>query len=66
MSASNYVIQIADKSFCPTCTKNLHLLCRIDGTTRAPWFYICFDCKVVAEVGKGIVNQSEEPHSYVS
>jgi hypothetical protein len=53
---SNYVIQKAEKSFCPGCHESVTLLCQRDGkTTGHPWFYICFDCKMIAEVGKGPV-----------
>lgn len=53
-----YVIQKAEKSFCPKCNKSVDLLCRKDGDNENfPWFYICFDCKLVAEVGRGEVER---------
>jgi hypothetical protein len=52
-SQSNYVLQPDKKSFCPYCQADVVLLCREDGNNRKPWFYICFICKVVMEVGKG-------------
>lgn len=54
---STYVLQLDDSSFCPCCGKPVRLLCREDGKNGegAPWFYICFDCQEVAEVGEGKV-----------
>jgi hypothetical protein len=54
-SSDHYVIQRDEKSFCPKCHKPVDLLCRTDGSIRAPWFYICWGCQFVAEVGKGEV-----------
>jgi hypothetical protein len=52
-----YVLQLDEKSFCPKCGKNVELLCESNSfkKTLGPWFYICFDCRLVAEVGKGEV-----------
>ena len=50
---SKYIIQAAEKSFCPICHSTTTLLCRKDGNNKHPWFYICFVCKTVLQVGKG-------------
>ncbi len=52
---SKYIMQGDDKSFCPICGCNVVLLCRADGNTKKPWFYICFVCKMAFEVGVGPV-----------
>ena len=52
-SNSTYVLQDASKTRCPDCQEYVKLLCREDGSRRWPWFYICFNCSFITEVGKG-------------
>jgi uncharacterized protein with PIN domain len=61
-SASSYVLQYDEKSYCPKCGNNVELLCekldtRLESTTKklGAWFYVCFDCRLIAQVGKGEV-----------
>ena len=54
---SNYILQKCNKSFCPNCNSNVHLLTSRDGRKGAS-FYICFNCHYVAEVGVGPVNNA--------
>jgi len=42
-----------EKSFCPHCSRNVELLC--SDAKNSPMFYICWDCKLIAEVGIGEV-----------
>ena len=57
---SRYVLQHAEKSICPKCQKYLELLCHEwAGPRRERAFYICFDCRVVYEVGKGEVRRED-------
>lgn len=62
--ASNYILQKTTKSFCPKCHKNVDLLCTDEEMLPAlkhnHWFYICWNCKLVAEVGKGEVFRDEK------
>jgi hypothetical protein len=51
---SKYVLTKTDKSYCSTCHKGLLTLLSCD-TNRGPWFYICFACEKVTQVGKGPV-----------
>lgn len=57
---SNYVLQLDEKSFCPQCEKPVDLLCDNEGNVRKPWFYICWACKTVAQVGVGPVGREGE------
>jgi hypothetical protein len=50
---SSYVVQSAKKSFCIRCHIPVCLLCKENGNNKEPWFYICFACKTVYQVGKG-------------
>lgn len=56
---SNYILQKADKSHCPGCKKYVDLLCTdepmLEALKRKHWFYICWNCKRVFELGKGEV-----------
>jgi len=49
---SKYIVQRTEKSHCPKCGRYVWLLCREDRRIDEPWFYICFICEFVAEVGK--------------
>lgn len=53
---NKYIIQLADKSYCPECKQNVKLLI-YDGimNIEGPMFYICFKCSKVYEVGIGEV-----------
>lgn len=59
MPKSKYIIQEALNTKCPTCQKPVDLLCMADGNNRRPWFYICWNCTFIAELGKGIVIRNE-------
>jgi len=51
-----YIIQLTNKSYCPRCNQNVHLL--IHGgvqEVQKPMFYICFKCEKVYEIGVGEV-----------
>jgi len=53
MTGSRYIVHRDEKSFCPKCGRAVSLLAHRDGSQRTPWFYICFVCELVAEVGRG-------------
>ena len=55
MPESDYILQYDPKSFCPKCGKNIYLLCRKDNTSLNSWHYICWDCRLIAQLGKGEV-----------
>lgn len=57
MAKSPYIIQKDEKSRCPNCSEYVDLLCREDGNNNFPWFYICFNCDQVFQVGKGEVRR---------
>jgi len=49
-----YIVQESEKSFCPRCDRSVMLLCpKTLRRTRKPWFYICFWCRSIYEVGRG-------------
>ena len=54
---SQYILQDESKTWCMRCDSRMHLLCHHDRVPSAvrPWFWICFNCKTVVEVGKGDV-----------
>ena len=52
---STYVLQQADKSTCPLCGQHLSLLCDHKGNVKKPWFYICWTCRNITQVGVGPV-----------
>lgn len=53
---SSYVLQTAYHVRCPNQPEHqVMLLGREDCDMRKPWFYICFECYEVTEVGKGKV-----------
>ena len=56
MPRSPYILQRDEKTYCPKCGASVDMLCRNDGKHYGwPWFYICWQCKLVAHVGKGEV-----------
>lgn len=57
---SKYVIQIVPNTRCPNCNQPVDMLCRADGTaSHWPWFYICWHCDLILEVGKGEVKRDD-------
>lgn len=54
---SDYVLQLDEKSICKYCGKYIELLCTQWVSLRKAWFYICFDCRKVFQVGKGEVER---------
>ena len=53
---SNYILHLAQSSYCPYCNERVSLLYDKDGEQR-PSFYICWNCEFVAELGKGEVTE---------
>jgi len=57
-----YTTLHAESSFCSKCDKTLILLSRVDfELTGAAMFYICWDCRLLFEVGVGRVEEYVEP-----
>jgi hypothetical protein len=54
---STYVVQAATGSRCPVCGQHLALLCDRNGNPKKPWFYICWLCHNVTQVGVGPVTE---------
>lgn len=56
-----YVIQKTNKSFCYKCNKKVDLLASdnltSDNLREDAMFYICWNCKTVAQVGVGPVKR---------
>ena len=63
---SNYIIQHAATSHCSNCQRTVDLLCREDGNLKSPWFYICWSCRLIAQVGKGEVRNENASTSTAS
>lgn len=64
MPQSSYIIQRADKSICPHCHHHVDLLATDDDMLKAlkrskHWFYICWHCHIVTEIGCGEVKREE-------
>ena len=55
VSLSRYVTQLVAKTRCSKCEQPVTMLCREDGDVDWPWFYICFPCTIITEVGVGQV-----------
>lgn len=58
MDTIDYVIQKTTGSYCLECEDLLYLLIPQYASTK-PKFYICFDCRLVFEVGKGKVEYDQ-------
>lgn len=63
---SDYIIETEEKSFCPKCHQRVDLLApgvsyanRSNAPDKTPWFYICWACKFVAQVGVGPVGRED-------
>jgi uncharacterized protein with PIN domain len=60
MMKADYVMQMDEKSFCKYCGKSVELLCPDVAKftpIRDKWFYICFDCRKVFQIGRGEVQR---------
>ena len=60
MPTSKYLLIATDGTFCPQCKGEVVALCYGRAVPRYPSFYICWDCKWIAQVGVGPVRNSEE------
>jgi hypothetical protein len=58
-AADEYHLVECDKSFCPTCGEKAMLLC---SDLVTPAFYICWNCRMVAEVGVGPIKKEGATH----
>jgi hypothetical protein len=56
---STYVVQPSPDSRCPMCNQYLQLLCDRKGNIRKPWFYICWSCRNITQVGIGPVEEEQ-------
>jgi hypothetical protein len=56
-----YVIQSAgEKTTCGTCGKHVDMLCPKDLVSEVitqPWFYICWRCRSIGQIGVGPVKR---------
>lgn len=55
----SYVIQFDHSSRCKECGAEVDLLCH-ENSPRQPWFYICWNCRTVAQLGRGMVRRDGE------
>jgi hypothetical protein len=56
---STYVVQPDPKTKCPMCGRPVDMLCDHKGNVRKPWFYICWFCRNVVQLGVGPVTREE-------
>lgn len=60
---SRYILTKTEKSRCPHCNKHVDLLSTdediLHGLKHSHWFYICWHCKRVYEIGRGEVKRDE-------
>jgi uncharacterized protein with PIN domain len=52
-----YIIQHTTKSHCPHCKGEVELLTREEPVKQGPMFYICWPCKLIAQIGHGEVRK---------
>jgi hypothetical protein len=57
---NKYFLRKEEKSFCPSCKERVYLLAREDGFHPNTWFYICWICQEVRQVGHGKVEYEKE------
>ena len=60
---SDYALQEAEKSYCPHCEKNVHMLAprgTLLSSKSTPWFFLCSHCGAVLESGMGEVAPPEK------
>lgn len=57
MSKSRYEIQATEKSFCPDCHQPVDMMADDSTSLSRSWFYICWACKKVFEIGVGPVER---------
>jgi hypothetical protein len=57
MGKAIYVLQHDDHTFCKYCGKEVELLCERTGRKTNNWFYICWPCKKVFQLGLGEVQE---------
>lgn len=59
--ASAYILQPSDKTLCPSCKTHVDMVAtrsgKLDG--RHPWFYVCWTCRAITQVGVGPVLREE-------
>jgi len=55
---STYILQQCS-AICKDCHGHCEMLCKASGDNRSPWFYICWKCHTVAQIGKGMVNRDK-------
>jgi hypothetical protein len=61
MAKSPYVVQPDGHTMCPSCHKHVDLLCEEFPPRRLrPWFYICWNCKTIVQLGVGPVRREGE------
>jgi len=66
MTSQDYVIQKDEHSLCKSCEGPMDLLCEKYPTVATsllfyrPWFYICWNCKLVSQVGTGPVQREDK------
>ena len=56
---STYVVQQESTAICPMCGQRMYLLCDRKGNSKKPWFYICWTCRNIVQVGIGPVTTIE-------
>lgn len=57
LKLSTYVVQNDENTKCPLCGQRVQLLCDRRGNLRKPWFYICWLCRNIVQVGVGPVTE---------
>lgn len=62
---SKYVLHQTEKSFCPDCGSQVHLLISDEDTHLKPAFYICFFCQFIGEVGVSPVAKGIHAHKKI-
>lgn len=53
--APDYILQQAEKTRCLACDRKVELLCPRTASFKGKWFYICWPCQAVYQIGKGQV-----------
>lgn len=51
----SYILQTSEFSTCSNCGKAVEILADREDQVDYPRFYICHPCKIVAQIGVGVV-----------
>jgi hypothetical protein len=54
---STYIVQAALNAKCPLCGQPVDMLCDHKGNIKKPWFFVCWTCRNITQIGVGPVTE---------